>query len=352
MRLVSEDILHFEDKLYLFANNMNMLYSIEIETGCIELIGGIPNRNFYDKRLVAAIIEWKRCIYLIPLVSGNIWIYSIDNKNWEEIEINSYENNWANSYFRNAVIFNDILYLFGGYYPAIVKVELTTKNVQYDFDVFAKRKKEEKDLFFRGTPVQVDDNVYLASAIDNSILKYSLTKSTYEWISVGKDGDKFSGIEWDGNNFWIAPRHNGMDIIKLTGTKEVRYSLPSELSLNNSVYIGICGINGMYVIPSRYGDTGAIQFNTDGTFKVTDKYYSVYKKKCDEILIQDMNGNISFIDKKGTVKEYSGEMSADKVLEMINGFSEFRNINLNEVMRENLLLSLRDWLLFMRIKEK
>ena len=352
MRLVSEDILHFGDKLYLFANNMNMLYSIDVGTGCVELIGGIPNKDFFDKRLVAEIIEWKRCIYLIPLASGSIWIYSIDNKNWEEIEINSYKNNWANSYFRNALIFNDVLYLFGGYYPAIVKVNLNTRIVQYDFDIFENRREEAKDLFFRGEPVQVDDNVFLASAIDNSILKYSLTQSTHEWLSVGKEGDSFSGIEWDGKNFWIAPRHNGMDIIKLTGTKEVRYSLPSELNKKDCVYIGICGVDGKYVVPTRYGDKGSILFNIDGTFEVTDDYYSIYKKKCDEILIQDMKGNITFLDKNRTIRKFNGEITADKFAEMINRFPEICNIYLNEIMRENIFLSLREWLMIMKIKEK
>jgi len=123
MRLISEDIACVKDKLYLFANNINLLYSIDVNTRMYEFIGQIPERSIFEKRLVSKIVHWNDELFLIPLVSGDIWIYSFGNKCWRKIKVKQYENNWANSYFRNAFIDEDRLFILGGYYPAVLIID-------------------------------------------------------------------------------------------------------------------------------------------------------------------------------------------------------------------------------------
>lgn len=309
MRLVSEDILHFEDKLYLFSCDLNLLYSIDIETGTYNLIGSIPQKNFFENKLVSSIVQWNRSIYLIPLQEGNVWSYSIDTGDWSEIEIKSFNYIGKNTYFRNAVVYNDKLFAFGGYYPAIVKIDLRTLNVEYDYVSFNYKENKKHDVFFRAVPVQKEDIIYLPSANDNYILKYSLSSGEYEWIKFGKNGDTFSGIECDGEDYWLSPRQNNKDIIKISNNKEIRYSLPKELDNKNSIYIGMCKTNDGYVIPSRYGDNGTIVLKSNDNYEITDNYFMYFKKKNGEIFSQNKDGHIVYIDINGNNKEYSGNIS-------------------------------------------
>lgn len=65
---------------------------------------------------------------------------------------------------------------------------------------------ELKDAFFRTHHAVRGEWLYLASCVDNTVLKFNLKTNEYKWLSIGSDDNKFSGIVYSLNDFWLSPR--------------------------------------------------------------------------------------------------------------------------------------------------
>ena len=295
MRLRSEDIIRIKDKLYLFANNMNMLYSIDIQTGEYDFLGKIPELNIFARRLISGIVEWNKTLYLLPLNSEAIWAYSIAENSWKKIDVKPYRDNWANSYFRNAVVYDEKMIIYGGYYPAILIMDLKTNFITYDEKPFKEMKKNgTKDLYFRGSPIHVGNSLYFASAVDNSILIYFLSDKGYEWKKIGNEKNRYSGIELYGNSFWLSPRESGMPIVKLTEGNVIEIFPTNEVG-ESAKYIGICHKDDGFIIPAGLGGKNSLIIDQNENIALLNSSYTVYKNQGADLLIQYSNGDVVFI---------------------------------------------------------
>ena len=58
MKMTCEDILLTKEKIYCFANNLNVLYSIERDTGEIEYLISIPGKDLFEKKLISKLVYW------------------------------------------------------------------------------------------------------------------------------------------------------------------------------------------------------------------------------------------------------------------------------------------------------
>lgn len=343
MRLVSEDMLHVGNKIYLFASNMNMLYSIDINTGCYELLGMIPGKKMLENRLVASIVEWERQLFLLPLSPGDIWVFSLDNHTWKQIRVDFNSNKLPKTFFKNAIIYNDNMYIFGGYYPAVVILSLKTMSLKYDYAPFEDRIIKLDELYFRGAPVQVDDSLYVASAFDNSILKYSMSTGDFVWIEIGDKCNKYAGIEWDGSSFWLAPRTSKINVIKMTGDAIEEYKLPTDEKKSESLFIGMCRNGNIYVIPAAGGDYGTVSVGFNGTVETTEDLYSVYKRQGNSVLAQYKNGDALFFNDNMGQRAYDGDIPDDLFSNMLANCVPKGAIK-GEMFKENAPLLFKDWL--------
>lgn len=350
MRLRSEDILRIGEKLYLFASNMNMLYTIDVNTGEYDFLGKIPNKSISDKRLISGIVEWNDILYLLPLNSGDIWKYSINKKSWDFIEIETYENNWANSYFRNALVYEEKMYIFGGYYPAILILDLKTNKINYDMRPFNEKKGTEvRDLFFRGLPTCIGSDLYFASAIDNSILKYSLSDDDFEWQYVGSKENRYSGIEWDGESFWLAPRQSNMPVVKVTGERVEAYKLPNSISENECKYIGICNKGDSYIVPAGIGGAGSFLIDKSGKIEKTAASYTVVKKQSGDLFGQYVNGDVFYIDEYNNKSIFSGVIDRESFMNIIKKYAGLDEIHVDKVLHEETLFGLNEWINYLLV---
>lgn len=344
MKMTCEDILLTKEKIYCFANNLNVLYSIERDTGEIEYLISIPGKDLFEKKLISKLVYWNGRIYLLPLKTGSVWMYELKDKEIRELEIESYADNWADSYFRNALISNNKLFIFGGYYPAVVILDLNNGNIEYDRKPFENVDvKKSRDLYFRGDPIQIGEEAYFASGIDNSLFIYNLSTGAFEWRTIGNKENRYSGIIKCEEGFLLSPRKGNMNVVKVTESGIEEYKSKGSCD-DTTIYTGIIERDDGYLIPTNMKSKKSLLVDSSWQVHQIDEAYTVYKVQDNTILKQIINGDIYVEDNKHK-RVYSSVDINDK--HFLKRIKESASFNKNQIMYENDPMSLNEWIAFL-----
>lgn len=320
--LFADDAIKVGEKLFLFANNLNILFSINLSDGKLTFLSTIPEEHILSKGLTCKLVYIKEHIIIVPLLAKKIWIYALKRREWRSVVIENYKVYGRGTYFRQAIKHNDSLFFIGGHYPAILKMDLSSCKLTYLKEPFINCVKSEEsgELYSRGDFVYKGDKLYLASGRDNKVLVYHLDTQTYKWIEIGKKNNRYSGIMWDGNNYWISPRKN-TSIVKWDGNDIVtEYEIPEEKRVNGISYAGIIKRKDQIIIPAL-AKSGAdtIILANDGSMEFDKKQYRFYKKTEDEDYIaQDSEGQVLFISAKGIKKQYKCDLSRERLSALLS----------------------------------
>lgn len=95
----------------------------------------------------------------------------------------------------------------------------------------------------------IPENIlYLASYLDNFVLKFDMETRKHEWIKMGNEDHTYSAITRDGENFWLPPRVKG-DIVKWDGKENTQIlPLPKELEQTVPEYTWAACYDGKQVV--------------------------------------------------------------------------------------------------------
>lgn len=350
--LFADDAIKVGEYLFLFANNLNILFSVSLSDGKLEFLGSIPEESVLSKGLTCKLVYIKEHIIVVPLLAKKIWIYSLKTREWRFVVIEECRGYGRGTYFRQAIQYKDSLFFIGGHYPAIVKMDLPSCKLTYFKAPFQRHNKceEPDELYFRGDFVYKENTVYLASGRDNTVLMYHLDTQTYKWIEIGKKENRYSGIMWDGKNYWLSPRKN-TSIVKWDGNNRItEYEIPEEEKVRDIAYAGVIKRNDQIIIPAlvRSGANTIILMD-DGSMDFDRKRYTFYKKtEKGDYLAQDSDGQIIFISAKGMKWQYKCELSVERISTLLNA----SNIDINDIAgrvnKENEPFSLVSLLYLMR----
>lgn len=291
MKLIAEDCIKVREKLYLFCRDYNLFYSINLYTRIIELEGSIPNQQFQQEQLCRKMVFYKDEIYFIPYnMECAVYIYNLINKTWRKIDLVTDEtmhNGWL---FLQAVLVEDIMFLFGGKYPKIVRIDLINEDVEYIS--ISGEKITNDDVLFRGSYIRRGDFLWLPSAISNSIFEFDVKTLAYNWIEVGNESDRYAGILYDGNLFWLAPRKKG-DILCWDGKDSIkRFSLPNEYGEEPVYFTGIFRDGENFIFPALHLDLSLVIDSNTYEMKIEAKSYSFVKNEYDILYKFDMDSNL------------------------------------------------------------
>ena len=321
--LSAYDCVEVDGYLYFFSSDYNLFFKSEISTGKISIIGSIPEENIFTGQLCSKLIHYKNFIYFAPMHAGKIWRYCIDDRSWKNYEFPKMEYFRGIYAFCQVVLYNDKLFFFGCRYPAIVILNLNTEDMTLCESVYTEHLRALSEnmmkAFFVREGVCLNDYMYMASCLDNTVLKFNMNNFEYEYVSLGDDKSNFSGIGYDGSNFYIAPR-NKNDAIKWDGagkyeviklqylTSEADRVSVGVLCDEGKVYFygmyedrfldsdnGICILHDKYRIYKRL-DTGSfVCLDSKGklTVKRNDEEY-IYFLRIDEDYLNDYLINIAF----------------------------------------------------------
>lgn len=142
--------------------------------------------------------------------SSKVSIYNLKSKDWKQIKIDEVENHNYYRFFA-ATIYKDKLFLVGSIYPAIMIIDFKTYKTKYISQMYDKYMDEQSknlDCFFRTDIACVESKLYIASCQKNEVVIFDMDNFNFETVVIGNDDNKYSGIAWDGESFWLSPRHN------------------------------------------------------------------------------------------------------------------------------------------------
>ncbi|MDE5759050.1 MAG: hypothetical protein K2H85_10635, partial [Allobaculum sp.] len=127
IKLTSEAMTMFKDKLLCVAMDANIVYTIDLRNGEIGLLYNIPEEDFFSARLIGSVIVCEEQIFFIPYHAKKIWIYDSRNEKWKGIQLNHES---CRAKFWNAHLFENYIYMIPSKYPAIVRINIYTFEIE------------------------------------------------------------------------------------------------------------------------------------------------------------------------------------------------------------------------------
>ncbi len=344
MILLFENCIRVGQQLLFVCTEYNILCSLDIISGEVAIVSSIPGAHINRKRLSSKIILWKDSLFLTPLQASNIWKYNLTDNNWEAFERKKFENWTSRQDMAQAVVFNKKIFFIGCLYPAIIVMDPYLGTMNYITGPFDEKKElasKARDIWFRTDYVIKDGYMYLASCIDNAVLCFDLNTYSYEYIHIGEEGNTFSGIGWDGEFFYLAPRKSGPIVI--WDGKEVIEKIELKnpmLEETKSIGNAVC-FNNKIVFPGVFSPNTIELVKNDG-FSVAyyEKQFLFYEKVDDETLVSlDNSGSIEIIW-QGAKYSYKMELSEKQFWKYCGNNKEDLGISIGSITKETNIDSL------------
>jgi len=259
-----------------FTDCYNMLYKYNKQNKEAEYIGIIPAKNFWAN---VGIAENNKKLYFAPHYKNDkISIFDIDKNEFEQIDFK--KNCVCDRYFSNAISFKNFIYFIPWDYPAIMRLNTDTKEIEY-FSDFADEVSKLQVLkihnnidiyknrsFFAFCVVDAEISIVMHRA--NAVMFFNMETGSYEIKSVGEKSEQYNHICFDGQNYYLTPFQKDYIIkwnrlsSKTTKIKIPSFSRKKWLSANFSIKY----LNG-YVWLFPYAANGTYKINT-GTNEISE----------------------------------------------------------------------------------
>lgn len=352
LNLLTHRCTYFEGVIYCVSRDFNLLFSINVQTGTIELIDIIPDEDILTTFICGYITVRQNKLILAPFTTKKIWIYDLGSKYWDSVTTKELDHCVAAGGFQQAYEYKNKLFLIGSGYPAILSLDLENNSCDYIEapykDMIARHPKPD-NRYFGYYGVKSANILYLVSLLDNYILKFDMDTLEYHWIKIGNDNHTYVGITWGEKNFWISPR-SGSDIIKWNGKDDVKpLPLPDQLKQHNEYVWGICYDEKKMVLPA-FGHDNTILINTeDDTMQIYKQQYTMYSHLDNGMVIsQTLEGELT-LKTDQTVKKFNPSIDINQLKQFYEGknLSIFNGGTLYHEAQTPSPLSLENYLAFL-----
>ena len=245
-------IIENGDKVYYFAEALNVLFSVDLHSGAMTL-EFMPKPNDYR-----CIVENDDCIYLFPRSKGSVCKYNIKSGNSEYIDIpeslhNENETNWSGNYIR----FGNCIYFYWANY-VLTEYDIIHDEWRTYRDWLNEYEGELSGSCFATNAFAFGGDVYFPIANSASVLKLNVKDGKTSIIKI-PFGDKcyIKLTHYDSKIVWILTA-KGNDIDGLY------YYIPGEFvpnkfveleNVENSLAVMCCTEEYVFLLPGN-GDTG------------------------------------------------------------------------------------------------
>lgn len=294
INLLAYRCAYWNGKLYCTARNVNLIFSVDLKDGAIELVASIPEEDIRMDTSCGDIKIWHGKLIFSPNTIKKLWIYDLASKHWDSIEIDY--PHWGAGTFTQIHIYQDTAFLVGASYTAIACINLRNNSCSYietPYKEVTARYSGERFFFFYFNGARVEDTLYLASCLDNFVLKFDLATRKHEWIEVGDKENTYSEIAWDGENFWLSPRQKG-GIIKWDGGTGTEILPLSKTLDDEALYVWHIIYDGKNILLSNTFQLGSIVIDKQTNhLHFSEMSYSLLCQSDSEMfLTQTSDGNL------------------------------------------------------------
>lgn len=313
--LLVKDCAYADRKFYFIAKQFNLLFCFDYEKKEIILLDVIPEGAIVEDEICGAIVQIRDQLICTPNKTPFIWVYHLKEKIWTRVELK--QSKTGKRGILQAFEYKGYLFLVGSWYPAIVRIDVESWEIEYFEDPYEEKKKKIGkvfDAFFRSHYVIKKNYLYLASCLDNSVLQFNLDTGDYKWIIIGDSENRFSGIAYDGNDFWLAPRFNS-PIIQWNGNEIIcKKILPDNFDGDNNYFFGIIYEEDNVILPNMLKPCSVIIKTKENTINTIEKQYTLMKELGNGLIVsQTIEGYLEISEKTSTYI-YRLEINSDEFL--------------------------------------
>ena len=262
----------------------NGLYRKRHGSTIAEYMGNFPGLAKNSIRLFSTVIFRNGKIIFAPGMADRIAIYDIARNSFEMIAFEkrpiSPRKVWSKDgyWFRTVIISGDDAYFMPMNYMGILKLDLNT----YEMTVIDDWVNEVENIISTD-----NDEIYLSQGfISNgigifpfrcadAIMKFDIENEKVQIISVGSGLDGYTGMTFDGQNYWLTPQRFD-DIICWGGPghKCKRIQIVYSENFERAPFREPIIVNGyVYLLPIFCEKVFRIDIATQKMNKVTDLYY-------------------------------------------------------------------------------
>ena len=157
-----------EDRAWFVDGQKDRLCYVDLELNRYEYITDIPNTELNKHRLNSMCFKIEHEIYLMPIFGRKLWIYNIDNSQFEQIAIDNPDNMCLEIY--HFWLYEDKLYALSIGLQKIIEIDIRRKVISNYFMLHnLEGKKIDSEMGIR-----VGEDIYYTSSETNCIYQFNL----------------------------------------------------------------------------------------------------------------------------------------------------------------------------------
>jgi len=194
------------DETFLwFIDGYNILYKHDKQSKKIEYVGIILEQESWANIWIA---ENNRKLYFAPLLSDKISVFDMVKNTFEQMDFKNDSN--ITRKFHGVVSFKDFVYFIPSGFPAIMKLNVNTSEIEYFSEwvdevsklQISKLQEFEKGLLFGFCNVGIE----IVSIIrgTNTVMFFNMEICSYEIKNIGEKAEQYSSICFDGQNYYLS----------------------------------------------------------------------------------------------------------------------------------------------------
>lgn len=309
IKMQCSDFVKKDGVVFFSAMNMNAVCSLNPNSGELEFLGRLPEASFDTNELPYVIKAYKDKLYLSPYQTSKLWCYDIRKQSWKSMELRTETPKGGHRVFKQMVQYEDKLFLFSGLQSYLAYVDLNTDEIMYLNGVFSEQTEalcEDVDRLVGRSYVQKGRYLWLASWVMNCVLKLDMKTLEYEWLKVGAEENRYAGIAWNGNRFWLAPRGQSTIIIWDGGTETEEFALPKQDDYNFSEIISYRN----QIIVSNWYHALMIDVDTKSIRVIEGPELGKFTQ-VDDFVMGEKGGRLVIIDGAGQIREFAFVVRTD-----------------------------------------
>lgn len=280
------------NKAYFVCFEANVILKMDLFDLSIDVLDSYPDENFDNVGLFGNLLYVNNKLVLVPLMANRIWIFDIATSKWDSINLDESINGLRAKFF-GAIPYDKYVYLLGHYYEGIIRLDLSNKSIEL-IPIHISRDIENDGLFM--WDYCMDNNLcYIPSLLTNQVYILNLENGSINVRDIGSNKNRYAGITWDGQFYWLAPRRNG-SYVRWDGKDGfIEFDLPNGFENDEFYFLGVYMDGDEVVFPGMIGKSMTLRFNKESPtdVKIINEGYSFYKSIDDTQILQDRNANLN-----------------------------------------------------------
>lgn len=204
------------DDFWFTASNFNALFRMDKQTWKPHYISSFQRETASGQRLYGPIIAYDGKLYFTPCLAREIAEYDTERNTIRKISLpdiagRKRTRDMTGLKFGSVFQYKTWLFFVGCHYPAIVRIDMLTGELDCFSDwlePLGKLASEHETVYFKSACVT--GSLIVAAAMNaNAVVVFDMDTCISKVYEVGSKKCRYSGICFDGNDYWMSPRLDG-----------------------------------------------------------------------------------------------------------------------------------------------